>query len=48
MLYVLNDWNKVQKHLEECKEECYPAKVVERFSIRGCFCNPIEMEEENE
>lgn len=39
-LYIINDIKKVEQHFEECRQECYPAKIIERFSYRGCFCDP--------
>ena len=46
-LYILSDMEKVEKHFEECRQECHPAKIIERFSYRGCFCDPNN-EVENE
>lgn len=44
-LYILSDIKKIEQHFEECKQECYPAKIIERFSYRGCFCDPNYVEQ---
>lgn len=39
---IYRDVNKLQKHLDKCKKQCYPALVVEQFSRKHCFCQTIE------
>lgn len=39
---IYKDINLIHRHLEDCKKQCYPALVVEQFSRKKCFCQPIE------
>lgn len=33
-----NDLDTIQRHLTECRKECYPRQVVETLSNRICVC----------
>ena len=39
---IYRDMRSIEKHLEECKKQCYPAIVVQQFSRKKCFCQPAE------
>jgi hypothetical protein len=39
------DSNKIEKHLDECREICKPKDIIETFSKKKCLCKePIEIE----
>jgi len=39
---IFKDINSLQKHLEKCKQECYPGIVIEEFSRKKCLCQETE------
>jgi len=39
---IYKDISNIKKHLENCKKECYPARVVEQYSRKYCFCQTFE------
>lgn len=42
------DSDKMEKHLQNCREKCKPEEVVELLSKRKCVCKEIINEENNQ
>jgi membrane-anchored glycerophosphoryl diester phosphodiesterase (GDPDase) len=38
---IYRDIKSVDRHIEFCRKQCYPALVIEQFSKKQCMCQPI-------